>query len=177
MKTKPELTCLRKLLDQEAQRFLSIEAALFAILSQWLTPGTYYPLALLIRNYQTVVKTHISILKTIIGPESPVTADNYNNLSLAILIDADERMRLCKYPEVREASLIAAIQNMMHLKITGYGTVASFAAVLDLQDIAADFHRICEDEKYYDEQLSYLAKHEVNNRALEPLSQLDPLLP
>lgn len=172
MKTKSEFTCLHKLLDEEIERFLCIEAELSAKLSQWLAVETYPPLALLLRDYQTLINTHINMLNRIVGTERLAAEDSYNNLSMVILADAEERMKLCKHQEVRDACLISAVQSMIHLKITGYGTAASFAAVLELDKIAADFHEMAEDEKFYDGQLTHLARQEVNKKALKPLSSV-----
>ncbi|HJY38480.1 MAG TPA: DUF892 family protein [Steroidobacteraceae bacterium] len=69
---------------------------------------------------------------------------------------------------VRDVVLVATLQHMVHYLIASYGTIAAHAKVLGLPEQAALFHGCAESDRQFDEDLSALAKSEVNPAALTP---------
>jgi ferritin-like metal-binding protein YciE len=69
---------------------------------------------------------------------------------------------------VRDVVLVATLQHMVHYLIASYGTIAAHAKVLGLPEQAALFHGCAESDRQFDEDLSELAKNEVNPAALTP---------
>lgn len=69
---------------------------------------------------------------------------------------------------VRDVVLVATLQHMVHYLIASYGTIAAHAKVLGLPEQAAHFHACAESDRQFDEDLSALAKNEVNPAALTP---------
>lgn len=68
-------------------------------------------------------------------------------------------------PEVLDAGLIVTHQCMNHYMIAKYGSVASYARLLEEENVAAALHRIMEEEKNEDAFLSQLAETTINVKA------------
>lgn len=67
--------------------------------------------------------------------------------------------------EVLDAGLIVTHQCMSHYMIAKYGSVASYARLLDEENVAATLHRILAEEKNEDAYLSQLAETNINVKA------------
>ena len=67
--------------------------------------------------------------------------------------------------EVLDAGLIVTHQCMNHYMIAKYGSVASYARLLEEENIASALHRILEEEKNEDAYLSQLAETNINVKA------------
>lgn len=72
--------------------------------------------------------------------------------------DADE--------DVRDAGIIAAAQRVEHYEIAGYGTVATYAEMLDRSDDHKFLTRTLSEEKEADKKLNRIAKEIVNPEAV-----------
>ncbi len=68
---------------------------------------------------------------------------------------------------VKEAAIIAAAQQIEHFEIAGYGTCATWAKQLGHNRVAELLHETLEEEKRNDQQLSELAKNQINQEAIE----------
>ena len=66
---------------------------------------------------------------------------------------------------VRDAGIIASGQIAFHYYIAAYGTLASYARTLDMNEAADLLHRTLEEFKQHDEDYTRLAKQIVNPRA------------
>jgi ferritin-like metal-binding protein YciE len=67
---------------------------------------------------------------------------------------------------VIDAALIAAAQRVEHYEIAAYGSAIAHAKLLGLPDMAKALHETLEEEKQADEELTKLARDEVNPAAL-----------
>lgn len=67
---------------------------------------------------------------------------------------------------VRDAAIVNSIQRLNHNKITGLGSLASYAKEIGHQDIAKSLHEVLDEEKALDKELSDLAQKEINRKAL-----------
>jgi ferritin-like metal-binding protein YciE len=68
-------------------------------------------------------------------------------------------------PDVKDAALIAAAQKVEHYEIATYGTLVTWAKLLDHTKAATLLGQTLEEEKATDEKLSELAESFVNERA------------
>lgn len=67
--------------------------------------------------------------------------------------------------EVLDAGLIVTHQCMNHYMMAKYGSVASYARLLEEENVAAVLHKILEEEKNEDAYLSQLAETSINIKA------------
>ena len=70
-----------------------------------------------------------------------------------------------KDPEVRDASIIAAAQIAMHYYVAAYGTLASTAKHLGMDEDARTLKQMTDEIKAQDERFTHLAEEMVNKRA------------
>ncbi len=72
-------------------------------------------------------------------------------------------------PNVRDAAVVNAIQRLNHNKITGLGSLASYARVIGQKEAANAIHETLIEEKTIDAELSALAESELNKKAAPDL--------
>jgi len=68
-------------------------------------------------------------------------------------------------PSVREAALLSSLQRVLHFKIAGYGTVATYAKQLGRAEEAAQLAGYADRDKQLDGELTQMATSVVNTRA------------
>jgi ferritin-like metal-binding protein YciE len=67
--------------------------------------------------------------------------------------------------EVRDAGLIAAAQRVEHYEIAGYGTVRTYAEMLNRNEDVQLLQQTLDEEYKTDEKLTMLAESEINVEA------------
>lgn len=68
--------------------------------------------------------------------------------------------------DLRDAALIASAQKIAHYEVAAFGTAAALAGQLDFRDDQKILHACVDQERRADNELSAIAKHEVNQDAL-----------
>jgi ferritin-like metal-binding protein YciE len=66
--------------------------------------------------------------------------------------------------DVKDAALISAAQRVEHYEIAAYGTVRTYASILDEQDAVSLLEKTLEEEKETDQKLTELAEN-INTEA------------
>jgi ferritin-like metal-binding protein YciE len=69
-------------------------------------------------------------------------------------------------PDVRDALLIASAQKVEHYEIASYGTLCTWADMLENRDVADLLTQNLNEEKEADEKLTRLATERVNKQAM-----------
>ena len=82
-----------------------------------------------------------------------------------IIEEAEELMKETRDAETRDAAITAAAQAVEHYEITRYGTLASWANLLDKSDCAALLAETLEEERGADEKLNKVAEERLNRKA------------
>jgi ferritin-like metal-binding protein YciE len=82
-----------------------------------------------------------------------------------ILDEADELVGEIKDKDTRDAAMIAAAQAVEHYEITRYGTLASWAGMLGLDEAVTLLEKTLEEEKATDLALTKLAESKLNKEA------------
>ena len=85
----------------------------------------------------------------------------------AILREADRWAKMVQDPDLRDAGLIASAQRVEHYEIAVYGTLATWAKQLGLNEDLEVVHAILEEEKRTDEKLTEIAKRVINPEAAQ----------
>ncbi len=84
-----------------------------------------------------------------------------------IIEEAEELMKEAGDDTIRDAAILAAAQAVEHYEISRYGTLASWADKLEMQDAADLLRQTLEEERATDEKLTDLAESEINPEAME----------
>ena len=69
--------------------------------------------------------------------------------------------------DTRDAVMIAAAQKVEHYEIAAYGTIRTWAQLLDLNEIASLLEESLEEEKDTDQKLTELAESHINLEAAD----------
>jgi ferritin-like metal-binding protein YciE len=67
--------------------------------------------------------------------------------------------------QLRDVGIISFVQRLMHYEISVYGTVAALAGELGFRDDQQILHKTLKDEKQVDDELSTIAKQDINPAA------------
>lgn len=81
-----------------------------------------------------------------------------------LIAEAKEALDHDADPEVLDAALIVAAQKVEHYEIAGYGSVSTFARVLNYQDAARLLKQTIAEEERMDQQLTRLSE-QLNPKA------------
>ncbi len=170
MENKNEtITNLRNLLDYDARKFTSAEVELKNVLPGWINKATSIKLKNILQRYLDYVQQHLQALEKFYDEENIFSLSITNKVMMAFIEETAAKLSQCTDPQVLDVSLLAGIQSINHFKISAYGTAASFANALHLENQAEVFHQAEVNEKQIDDRLSQLAEHEINMQAVTPI--------
>lgn len=93
------------------------------------------------------------------------TREHTDSSMQAIVREADRWAGMVSDPDLRDAGLIASAQRVEHYEIAVYGTMATWAKQLGLDDDLQTLLAILDEEKRTDQRLSELAKQAINPEA------------
>lgn len=156
---------LHNLLDYDAAKFSSAEVQLKNILPVWIIKAGSLKLKEILLRYQDYVERHIEKMEKFIEEEKLMSEFAVNRVMKAFIEETEEKLSNCADAEVRDACLLACVQEINHYKISIYGTAAAFAKVLEMDKAGEIFHEAEVNEKQIDDRLSQLAEFEINSRA------------
>lgn len=160
---------LKGLLDYNIQKATSVEAQLINILPEWIKQSASVKLKIVLQKYFDSVQVHLENLNNFLEEEKIISLSVTNRVMKAFIEETSEQLGKCTDAEVKDACLLACVQNINHFKISMYGTWAAFANALEMSKRASVFHEAEINEKQIDDRLSQLAVYEVNVNARAPI--------
>ena len=163
------LTSLKNLLDYNIQKATGVEAQLIHILPEWINQSGSVKLKVVLQKYLDLVQLHLENLNNFLEEEKIISLSVTNRIMQAFIQETTEQLDKCTDAEVKDACLLACVQNINHFKISLYGTWAAFANALDMSKHASVFREAEVNEKQIDDRLSQLAVHEINVNARAPI--------
>lgn len=166
---QPSITTLHNLLDYDASKFNNAEIQLKNILPDWIRIAGTEKLKEVLFKYSDFVSQHIDNFNYFIESEDIKSLSISNRIMHAFIEELEEKMKLCTDSEVKDACLLAGIQEINHFKISAYGTAAAFAKTLGNEEAYEIFQEAEVNEKQIDDRLTQLAKFEINKRAIAPI--------
>lgn len=163
------ISTLHNLIDYDASRFISAEVELKNSMPQWINKANSLQLKNVMNKYLDYINQHVQKLEEFYDQEGIGSLSIANRIMLAYIEEANEKLVYCKNIEIRDACLLSCVQAINHFKISAYGTAAAFANTLGMKEWAKVFYEAEISEKQVDENLSYLAEHEINSNARSPI--------
>lgn len=164
------INTIHHLIDYQISQLLSAEVELRNNLPRWINEVSSFQLKTVLQKYIGFINQHIKAIEDFITEEQITMVPSNDPIMLAIISQTDECLSYCKNAEIKDACLLASIQGVNHYKISIYGTVSSFADLLELQKFATILHEADINEKHIDDRLTQLAKYEINVKAKSPIS-------
>ena len=156
---------LHQLLDKDCRHFSIAEKELHNAIPIFIAKSTSVKLKTILQKYYEQIKQHLKILDTFFEEEKITYVNTGNSIMHAFIKDAEDKLNNCSDLMVRDACILASIQNINHYKIAAYGTAAAFAETLGMTKATYLFHQFESNEKLIDKRLSMLAIHEINKSA------------
>jgi ferritin-like metal-binding protein YciE len=162
-----DIDSLHTLYVSELQELRSAETQLQSLLRS--LPGSFQSSSLdqVLRAYATDIEARIWGLDALIASMG-ANPRAHSDRAMRALIRETRQMTRVRSTHVRGAALVASLQRLIHFKIAGYGTAATYATMLPRPDDAQLLHGYVERDKEIDNELTALAKAIVNPEALAP---------
>jgi ferritin-like metal-binding protein YciE len=149
----------------ELQELHSAEGQLTTLLER-LVPTIQNPqLAIRFDEYVTELRSRKIDLESLLAREEVDARPHPDDAMRALVGETEKMARLCA-PSLRDAAVTSSLQRIMHYKIAGYGTVASYAKSLGRTEEAAHFAELADRDKSIDGDFTRLAKAVLNPEAV-----------
>lgn len=167
--TEKQIWTLHDLLDLDVSKFSVVEVQIKNHLTNhWIQIAQSIKLKSILLRYVELISAHIEKLDYFIKQEKFISLSSKHQIIQAFIKESDKKLSICADGEVRDACMLACIQEINHYKISCYGTAAAFANALNNNKYAEIFHELEVNEKQIDDRLNQLAGFEINIRAKSP---------
>jgi len=146
----------------ELQELRSVEAQLVEALPRMADLASHPELKQAIQAHFDETRSQQSRLDEILRRHNVDPREHVDQAMQAMLKEAEKWARMVQDQDLRDAGLIASAQRVEHYEIAVYGSLATWAKQLGLQEDLQALHAILDEEKRTDDKLSTLAKRVVN---------------
>jgi ferritin-like metal-binding protein YciE len=161
------VTSLRDLYIAELQEIRSVEEQLVAALPRMADVAGHPELKQGIQTHLEETRAQQSRVEEILRRHSAEPREHVDQAMQAMLQEAEKWASMVQDQNLRDAGLIASAQRVEHYEIAVYGSLATWAKQLGLDDDLQVLLAILEEERRTDERLSRLAKRMINPDAAE----------
>jgi ferritin-like metal-binding protein YciE len=152
----------REMYIAELQELRSVEAQLVEALPKMADMASHPELKQAIQTHLEETRWQQSHLDEILRRYGVDPREHVDQAMQAMLKEAEKWAGMVPDQDLRDAGLIASAQRVEHYKIAVYGSLATWAKQLGLDEDLPALLDILEEEKRTDESLSRLAKRVVN---------------
>lgn len=163
------IATLQNLLDYDIRKLAVSEMQLKNILPDWINTAVSEKLKIILRKYLDFTETHLNEISAVIANEDILSSVLASHIVKALIDEAQILFNKCSDAEVKDAAMLAAVQQINHYKICAYGTAAAYANIMGLENEATVFHKAEVNEKQIDDRLTQLAAFEINSKAKSPI--------
>jgi ferritin-like metal-binding protein YciE len=167
-----QIDSMDEMYSMELQELHSAEVQFGALLNKLVPLIGSAPLAFRIEEYATELQSRKVDLESLLASCDLEVRDHPDDAMLALIEETHKMAAVCS-PKVRDAALAASVQRIIHYKIAGYGTIASYAKALGRLEQAGHFAQLADRDKAIDAELTELAKITLNPDATRTL-RIDP---
>lgn len=155
----------RQLYIAELQELRSVENELVDALPRMMQTAQHPDLKQAIQTHFDETERQRERLDGLLQRHGVDPREHQDQSMQAVVHEADKWAKMVQDADLRDASLIASAQRVEHYEIAVYGTLASWAKQLGLDEDQRTLHAILDEEKRADEKLTNLAKHVINPEA------------
>jgi ferritin-like metal-binding protein YciE len=156
------VTTLRDLYLAELQELRSVEGQLIEALPRMADVAGHPDLKQGIQTHLEETRSQQSRLEEILHRHKAEPREHVDQAMQAMLQEAEKWANMVQDRDLRDAGIIASAQRVEHYEIAVYGSLATWAKQLGLEEDLPTLLAILEEEKRTDERLSTLAKRIVN---------------
>jgi len=152
----------RQMYVTELQELRSVEAQLTGALPKMAEVANHPELKQAIQSHLEETRSQRDRLDEILRRHGAEPREHVDQSMQAIVREAEKWAKIVQDPDLRDAGLIASAQRVEHYEIAVYGTLATWAKQLGLDEDQRTLHAILEEEKRTDKKLTGLAQEIVN---------------
>jgi ferritin-like metal-binding protein YciE len=156
---------LKQIYVSELQEQRSAEEQLIQALPKMAEMASAEALGAAFEQHLGETRAQLGRLDGILEKHGAEAREHSDRSMQTIIAEAEKWAKMIDDPEVRDAGLIASAQRVEHYEIAVYGTLATWAKQLGLEDDMNLLLGILDEEKSADEKLSKIAKSRVNPEA------------
>jgi ferritin-like metal-binding protein YciE len=161
------INSLRDLYIAELQEIRSVEGQLVEALPRMADVAGHPELKQGIQTHLEETRAQQSHVEEILRRHNAEPREHVDQAMQAMLQETEKWANIVQDRDLRDAGLIASAQRVEHYEIAVYGSLATWAKQLGLDEDLQALLSILEEEKRTDERLSMLAKRMVNPDAAE----------
>ncbi len=126
------------------------------------SPLGYHPREQRVQSHLEETRSQRERLDEVLRRHGAEPREHVDQSMQAIVREAEKWARMVQDPDLRDAGLIASAQRVEHYEIAVYGTLATWAKHLGLDEDERVLQAILDEEKRTGEKLTGLAKQVVN---------------
>jgi len=152
----------RQMYVTEVQELRSVEAQLTEALPKMAEVANHPELKQAIQSHLEETHSQRDRLDEILRRHGAEAREYVDQSMQAIVREAEKWAKMVQDPDLRDAGLIASAQRVEHYEIAVYGTLATWAKQLGLDEDERTLQAILDEEKRTDETLTGLAKQVIN---------------
>ena len=157
----------REMYQAELQEARSVETLLIEGLPKMAEAADNPELRQAFQTHLEETRGHQRSLDAILKKLGASPQEHEDQAMRALVNEAEKMIGMVEQGPLRDAALIASAQRIEHYEIAVYGTLATYAKCLGLDDQKQALADILEEEKSTDEKLSDLADGIINPSAVE----------
>jgi ferritin-like metal-binding protein YciE len=150
----------------ELQELHSAETQLCALANKLVPIIDSAPLAFRLQEYATELQLRKVDLESRLARSQTEVRVHPDDAMQALITETNKMAQVCA-DKVRDAAIAASLQRIIHYKIAGYGTIASYAKALGRLDEAGHFAQSADRDKAVDGEITELAKGTLNPEATQ----------
>jgi ferritin-like metal-binding protein YciE len=156
------VTSLRDLYIAELQEIRSAEEQLVAALPRMADVAGHPELKQGIQTHLEETRAQQSRVEEILRRHNAEPREHVDQAMQAMLQEAEKWASMVQDRDLRDVGIIASAQRVEHYEIAVYGSLATWAKQLGLEEDLQALLSILEEESRTDERLSMLAKRMIN---------------
>ena len=156
---------LRKMYVSEMQEQRSVEEQLVQALPKMSEMASDDGLSEAFQSHLRETRSQLDRLDEILTRHGAAPRAHQDRSMQTIIDEAGKWAAMIDDPQARDAGLIASAQRVEHYEIAVYGTLATWAKQLGLDDDLKVLLDILKEEKAADDKLTGIAKQEANPKA------------
>ena len=162
---------LMKFFEDSLKDIYWAEKALVKALPKMAKKATSEELVSALENHLTETETQVEKVEQVFKLIGKKAVAKKCEAMAGLVKEAEEIMEETEEGAMRDAGIIAASQKVEHYEIATYGTLATFAKTLGLDDAAAILNEILAEEKSADEKLTDIAVSTINIEASQEAAE------
>lgn len=159
------LDSLRGMYKTELQETWSVEAQLTEALPKMASAAQDPQLKKAFEMHLEQTREHQRILEDLLRAQGAQPREHTDQSMQAMIREGEKWAGIVQESKFRDAGLIASAQRIEHYEIAIYGTLATWAKQLGLEEEMRKLLSILEQEKEADDKLTSLAKTSINPTA------------